>query len=92
MLLLANHFGTTIDEMVRGDVDEMRQMVEKNEQRTRAFTTALGAVEVTVIAVLIITWAVGRAYLEPVLRLLLAVLVLASAVVALIARRQEGGA
>lgn len=91
MLLLANLFGTTIDEMVRGDVDEMRQMVEKNEQRTRAFTTALGAVEVTVIAVLIITWAVGRAYLEPVLRLLLAVLVLASAVVALIARRQEGG-
>lgn len=87
MLLLANLFGTTIDEMVRGDVDEMREMVEKNEQRTRAFAMALGAVEVAVIAVLAITAVVGRAYLEPVLRLLLAALVLASAVVALVARR-----
>ncbi|WP_239471110.1 hypothetical protein [Olsenella uli] len=33
----------------------------------------------------------GRAYLELVLRLLLAVLVVASAVVASVARRQEGG-
>ncbi|WP_239471111.1 helix-turn-helix transcriptional regulator [Olsenella uli] len=42
MLLLANLFGTTIDELVRGDVDEMREMVEKNERRTRAFAMALG--------------------------------------------------
>ncbi|MBM6953810.1 helix-turn-helix transcriptional regulator [Enorma phocaeensis] len=91
MLLLANLFGTTIDEMVRGDVDEMREMVEKNEQRTRAFAMALGAVEVAVIAVLAITAVVGRAYLEPVLRLLLAALVLASAVVALVARRGGEG-
>lgn len=91
MLLLANLFGTTIDELVRGDVDEMHEMVEKNEQRTKAFAMALGAVEVAVIAVLAITAVVGRAYLEPVLRLLLAVLVLASAVVVLVARRQEGG-
>ncbi|MDM8270093.1 XRE family transcriptional regulator [Thermophilibacter provencensis] len=91
MLLLANLFGTTIDEMVRGDVDEMREMVEKDEQRTRAFAMALGAVEVAVIAVLAITAVVGRAYLEPVLRLLLAVLVLASAVVALVARRGGEG-
>lgn len=91
MLLLANLFGTTIDEMVKGDVDEMREMVEKSERRTKAFAMALGAVEVAVIAVLAITAVVGRAYLEPVLRLLLAVLVLASAVVALVARRQKGG-
>ncbi len=50
MLLLANLFGTTIDEMVRGDVDEMREMVEKGEQQRKAFAIALGAVEVTVIA------------------------------------------
>ena len=37
MLLLANLFGTTIDEMVRGDVDEMREMVEKSEQQRKAF-------------------------------------------------------
>lgn len=91
MLLLANLFGTTIDELVRGDVDEMREMVEKNERRTRAFALALGAVELAVIAVLAITAVVGRAYLELVLRLLLAVLVVTSAVVASVARRQEGG-
>lgn len=51
MLLLANLFGTTIDEMVRGDVDEIREMVEKSEQQRKAFAIALGAVEVTVIAV-----------------------------------------
>ncbi len=44
MLLLANLFGTTIDEMVRGDVDEMREMVEKGEQQRKAFAIALGAV------------------------------------------------
>ena len=91
MLLLANLFGTTIDELVRGDVDEMREMVEKNERRTRAFAMALGAVELAVIAVLAITAVVGRAYLELVLRLLLAVLVVASAIVASVARHQEGG-
>ena len=91
MLLLANLFGTTIDDLVRGDVDEMREMVKKNERRTKAFALALGAVEIAVIAVLAITAVVGRDYLELVLRLLLAVLVVASAAVALIARRQEGG-
>ncbi len=91
MLLLANLFGTTIDELVRGDVDEMREMVEKNERRTRAFAMALGAVELAVIAVLAITAVVGRAYLELVLRLLLAVLVVAAAIVASVARHQEGG-
>ncbi len=91
MLLLANLFGTTIDELVRGDVDEMREMVKKNERRTKAFALALGAVEIAVIAVLAITAVVGHDYLELVLRLLLAVLVVASAAVALIARRQEGG-
>ena len=91
MLLLTQRSTATIDELVRGDVDEMREMVEKNEQRTRVFAMALGAVEVAVIAVLAITAVVGRAYLEPVLRLLLAAMVLASAVVVLVARRQEGG-
>ncbi len=90
MLLLANLFGTTIDELVKGDVDEMRGMVERSEQRTKLFAAVLGAVEVTVIAVLAVTATVGRAYLEPVLRLLLAILVLASALVALAARRGEG--
>ena len=52
MLLFANLFGTTIDEPVRGDVDETREMVEKGEQQRKAFAIALGAVEVTVIAVL----------------------------------------
>ena len=91
MLLLANLFGTTIDEMVRGDVDEMREMVEKSEQQRKAFAIALGAVEVTVIVVLAFMATVGRDYLDSALRLLLSVLVLASAVVVLVARRQEGG-
>ena len=46
MLLIANLFGTTIDELVRGDVDEMREMVEKNERRTRTFAVALAAVAI----------------------------------------------
>ena len=91
MLLLANLFGTTIDEMVRGDVDEMREMVEKNEQQRKAFAIALGAVEVTVIAVLAFMAVAGRDYLDSALRPLLAVLVLASAVVALVARRGGEG-
>lgn len=91
MLLLANLFGTTIDELVRGDVDEMREMVERDERRTRAYAIALGAVEVTVIAVLAVTATLGCDYLEPVLRLLLAVLALAFSVVMLAARRGEGG-
>ena len=90
MLLLANIFGTTIDELVRGDVDEMREMVEKNERRTRTFAVALAAVEVVVITALAVTAVAGRDYLEPVLRLLLAVLVLAFSVAMLAARRSEG--
>ena len=91
MLLLANLFGTTIDVLVRGDVDEMREMVEKDERRTKTFAVALTAVEIAVVAVLAITAEVGRAYLEPVLRLLLAVLVLASSLVAVAARRGGSG-
>ena len=91
MLLLANLFGTTIDEMVRGDVDEMREMVEKSEQQRKAFAIALGAVEVTVIAVLAFMAVAGRDYLDSALRLLLSVLVLAFAVVVLVARRGGEG-
>ena len=87
MLLLANLLGTTIDELVKGDVDELREMVKQDERRTKTFTVALAAVEIAVVAVLAITAVVGRAYLELVLRLLLAVLVLASSLVALAARR-----
>ncbi|WP_235895863.1 helix-turn-helix transcriptional regulator [Enorma shizhengliae] len=90
MLLLANLFGTTIDELVRGDVDEMREMVEKNERRTKTFAVALAAVEVVVGTALAVTAVAGRDYLEPVLRLLLAVLVLAFAGAMLVARRSEG--
>lgn len=90
MLLLANLFGTTIDELVRGDVDEMREMVEKNERRTKTFAAALAAVEVVVGTALAVTAVAGRDYLEPVLRLLLAVLVLAFAGAMLVARRSEG--
>ena len=90
MLLLANLFGTTIDEMVRGDVDEMREMVERDEQQRKAFAIALGAVEVTVIAVLAFMVTAGRDYLDSALRLLLAMLVLASSVVTLVARRGGG--
>ena len=90
MLLLANLFGTTIDELVRGDVDEMREMVEKNERRTKTFAVALAAVEVVVGTALAVTAVAGRDYLEPALRLLLAVLVLAFAGAMLVARRSEG--
>lgn len=91
MLLLANLFGTTIDELVRGDVDEMRKMVERDERRTKVYAVALATVEVVVITALAVTAVVGRAYLEPVLRLLLAVLTLSFSVITLIARR-DGGA
>lgn len=90
MLLLANLFGTTIDEMVRGDVDEMREMVEKDERRTRALAVALAAVEVVVVTALAVTAVAGREYLEPALRLLLAVLALAFLVAVLAARRGRG--
>ena len=90
MLLFANLFGTTIDELVRGDVDEMREMVEKGEQQRKAFAIALGAVEVTVITVLAFMATAGRDYLDSALRLLLAVLVLVSSVVTLVARRGGG--
>ena len=90
VLLLANLFGTTIDELVRGDVDEMREMVEKNDRRTKTYAVALAAVEVVVVTALTVTAVAGRDYLEPVLRLLLAVLVLAFSIVMLAARRSEG--
>lgn len=90
MLLLANLFDTTIDELVRGDVDEMREMVKKSEQRTKVFAVALATVEVIVITALAVTAVAGREYLEPVLRLLLAVLVLAFSIAVLVARRGAG--
>ena len=90
MLLLANLFDTTIDELVRGDVDEMREMVKRSEQRTKIFAVALATVEVIVITALAVTAVAGREYLEPVLRLLLAVLVLAFSIAVLVARRGAG--
>ena len=91
MLLLANLFGTTIDELVKGDVGEMREMVEKRERRTRLFAAALGGVEVAAVAVLAIMATVGREHLELVLRVLLAILLLASSLIALDARHSRGG-
>ena len=90
MLLLANLFGTTIDEMVRGDVDEMREMVEKDERRARTLAVALAAVEVVAVTALAVTAVAGREYLEPALRLLLAVLALAFSVAVLASRRGRG--
>ncbi|WP_270404781.1 helix-turn-helix transcriptional regulator [Candidatus Collinsella stercoripullorum] len=90
MLLLASLFDTTIDELVRGDVDEMREMVKRSEQRTKVFAVALATVEVIVITALAVTAVAGREYLEPVLRLLLAVLVLAFSIAVLVARRGAG--
>ena len=90
MLLLANLFDTTIDELVRGDVDEMREMVKRSEQRSKVFAVALATVEVIVITALVVTAVAGRDYLEPVLRLLLAVLVLAFSIAVLVARRGAG--
>ena len=90
-LLLASLFGTTIDDLVKGDVDEMRKMVEKNEQRTKSLAVVLATVEVIVITALAVTAVAGREYLEPVLRLLLAVLLLAFSAIVLVARRNEGG-
>ena len=92
MLLLANLFDTTIDELVKGDVDEMREMVEKNERRTKLLAVALAAVEAVVITALCVTAVAGREYLEPVLRLLLAVLALAFSAAVLVARRGRDGA
>lgn len=37
MLLLTNLFGTTVDELVRGGVDETCEMVEKDKRRTKTF-------------------------------------------------------
>lgn len=90
MLLLANLFDTTIDELVRGDVDEMHEMVKRSERRTKVFAVALATVEVIVITALAVTAVAGREYLEPVLRLLLAVLVLAFSIAVLVARRGAG--
>lgn len=90
MLLLANLFDTTIDELVRGDVDEIREMVKRSERRTKVFAVALATVEVIVITALAVTAVAGREYLEPVLRLLLAVLVLAFSIAVLVARRGAG--
>lgn len=90
MLLLANLFGTTIDELVRGDVDEMREMVEKDERRTRTLAVALAAVEIVAVTALAVTAVAGREYLEPALRLLLAVLALAFSVAVLASRRGRG--
>lgn len=91
MLLLANLFNTTIDDLVRGSVDEMCDMVKKSEQRTKRFALVIGAIELVVVAVLFLAATVGRDCLEPVLRLLLAVLVLVFSIIALVARRDEGG-
>lgn len=90
MLLFANLFDTTIDELVRGDVDEMHEMVKRSERRAKVFAVALATVEVIVITALAVTAVAGREYLEPVLRLLLAVLVLAFSIAVLVARRGAG--
>lgn len=90
MLLLANLFGTTIDELVKGDMDEMREMVEKSEKKAKVISVALVTVEVVVITALAVAAVAGRDYLEPTLRLLLAVLALASSAAMLVARRGKG--
>ena len=90
MLILANLFGTTIDELVKGDVDEMREMVERSEQRTKVLAVALATVEAIVITALAVTAVAGREHLEPVLRLSLAVLAMAFSIVMIVARRRIG--
>lgn len=90
MLILANLFGTTIDELMKGDVDEMREMVERSEQRTKVLAVALATVEVIVATALVVTAVAGREHLEPVLRLALAVLAMAFSIVMIVARRRKG--
>lgn len=90
MLILANLFDTTIDELVKGDVDEMREMVERSEQRTKVFAVALATVEVIVVTALVVAAVAGREHLEPVLRLSLAVLAMAFSIVMIVARRRIG--
>lgn len=90
ILLLANLFGTTIDELVKGDTDEMREMVKKNDQKTKVFAAVLAMVEVIVATALAVTAVAGREHLEPVLRLSFAVLLLVFSVSMLIARRRNG--
>lgn len=90
MLILANLFDTTIDELVKGDVDEMREMVERSEQRTKVFAVALATVEVIVVTALVVAAVAGREHLEPVLRLSLAVLAMAFSIVMIVARRRKG--
>lgn len=89
MLLLANLFDTTIDDLVRGSVDEMHDIIEKNEQRTKRFALVIGMIELAVVAVLVLAATMWHDYLEPVLRLLLAVLALASSIIILVARRDK---
>lgn len=90
MLLLANLFDATIDELVKGDVGEMREMIEKSERRTKTIVVALASVEVVAVTALAVTAVAGRDYLEPALRLLLAVVALAFSVAALAAQRARG--
>ena len=71
-------------------MDEMKDIVERDERRMRTFAVALAAVEVVVVTALAVTAVAGREYLEPTLRLLLAVLALAFSVAILVARRSEG--
>ena len=54
LLLLANVFGTTIDELVRGDVDVMKETVEKDMQLLKRLSCAmLGFI---VLMVLVMVW------------------------------------
>ena len=51
LLLLANVFGTTIDELVRGDVDTMKETVERDMQLLKRLSCAmLGFIALMVLA------------------------------------------
>lgn len=87
MLLLANLFDTTIDELVKGSVDEMQNMVERDDRRTRLLSVVLGTVTAIALTALIVVAVAARDILDPVMRLLLAVLVFAFSSAVLVARR-----
>ena len=57
LLLLANVFGTTIDELVRGDVDVMKETVEKDMQLLKRLSYAMIGF-IALMALVMVWWVV----------------------------------
>lgn len=77
LLLLAQLFDTTIDELVKGDVDEMRHTVEREVQVQRGLSVGLAVLTLTCTFGLVFTALWAREYVELAARVVGAVLSLA---------------